>query len=130
MSPKRPLVKSNNLDHLGLVAARYDELGIGDVIDEAIEPDLEKRKVSLGQAVKAMVLNGLLLGEERNVNMMWPVTLSVEAQLVMSMMCLISWCVLSVRRGLSLNISMMPWDDVLASKWALHGYVMSGTNCN
>jgi len=52
-------IKSKNLDHLGLVAGMYDELGIGDVIDNAIEQDMEKRKVSIGQAVKAMVLNGL-----------------------------------------------------------------------
>jgi len=37
----------------------YDKLGIGDVIDKTIEQDMEKRKVSIGQAVKAMVLNGL-----------------------------------------------------------------------
>jgi transposase len=52
-------IKSKTLDHLGLVAGMYDELGIGDIIDEAIEQDEEKRKVSIGQAVKAMVLNGL-----------------------------------------------------------------------
>jgi transposase len=56
---KKPSVESKNLDHLGLVATMYDELGIGEVIDEAIEQDMDKRKVSLGQAVKAMVLNGL-----------------------------------------------------------------------
>ena len=50
-------IKSKNLDHLGLVAGMYDELGIGDIIDDTIEQDTEKRKVSLGQAVKAMVLN-------------------------------------------------------------------------
>jgi transposase len=52
-------IESKNLDHLGLVAGMYDELGIGDIIDEAIEQDKEKRLVSIGQAVKAMVLNGL-----------------------------------------------------------------------
>ncbi len=61
MSPnhKSPSVESKTLDHLGLVAAMYDELGIGDIIDEAIEQDMDKRKVSIDQAVKAMVLNGL-----------------------------------------------------------------------
>lgn len=52
-------IESKTLDHLGLVAGMYDELGIGDIIDEAIEQDEEKRFVSIGQAVKAMVLNGL-----------------------------------------------------------------------
>jgi len=52
-------IESKTLDHLGLVAGMYDELGIGDIIDEAIKQDEEKRSVSLGQAVKAMVINGL-----------------------------------------------------------------------
>ncbi len=51
--------QSKILDHLGLVAGMYDELGIGDVIDRAIKQDHSQRHVSIGQAVKAMVLNGL-----------------------------------------------------------------------
>jgi transposase len=51
--------QSQVLDHLGLVAAMYEELGIGAVIDRAIAQHTTKRTVSLGQAVKAMVLNGL-----------------------------------------------------------------------
>ncbi len=51
--------RSHNLDHLGLVAALYDELGIGALIDTLIPQDLEQRHVSVGQAVKAMVINGL-----------------------------------------------------------------------
>jgi transposase len=53
------IYQSQVLDHLGLVAGMFDELGIGAVIDQAIPQDLTKRTVSLGQAVKAMVLNGL-----------------------------------------------------------------------
>ena len=52
-------IDSKNLDHLGLVAGMYDELGIGEIIDEVIEQDFEARQVSIGQAMKAMVLNGL-----------------------------------------------------------------------
>jgi len=51
--------QSQILDHLGLVAGMFDELGIGNVIDQAIDQDASKRQVSIGQAVKAMVLNGL-----------------------------------------------------------------------
>ena len=51
--------KSYNMDHLGLVAGMYDELGIGDLLDQMIYQDEEKRVVSIGQAMKAMVLNGL-----------------------------------------------------------------------
>ena len=50
---------SKQLDHLGLVAGMCDELGIAERIDERIPQDLIKRKVSAGQAVKAMILNGL-----------------------------------------------------------------------
>jgi transposase len=51
--------ESKELDHLGLVAGMYEELEIGKRIDEHIAQDFEQRKVSVGQAVKAMVLNGL-----------------------------------------------------------------------
>jgi transposase len=51
--------QSQILDHLGLVAAMFDKLGIGDVIDRNIDQDARRRQVSVGQAVKAMVLNGL-----------------------------------------------------------------------
>jgi transposase len=51
--------QSKILDHLGLVAAMFDELEIGQRIDQAIAQDFDQRIVSVGQAVKAMVLNGL-----------------------------------------------------------------------
>lgn len=51
--------ESKELDHLGLVAGMFDELEIGERIDEHIAQDFEQRKVSVGQAVKAMVINGL-----------------------------------------------------------------------
>jgi transposase len=47
------------LDHLGLVAGMFDELGIGDVIDQATQQHPEMRDLTAGEAVKAMVLNGL-----------------------------------------------------------------------
>jgi transposase len=50
---------SEVLDHLGLVAGMFDELGIGDVLDRAMQPNPETRIVPVGNAVKAMVLNGL-----------------------------------------------------------------------
>ena len=51
--------RSQVLDHLGLVAGLCDELGIGDVIDQATQHNPEMRIVTAGHAVKAMVLNGL-----------------------------------------------------------------------
>ncbi len=50
---------SQVLDHLGLVAGMFEELGIGEVIDEATQQKPEMRIVTAGQAVKALVLNGL-----------------------------------------------------------------------
>lgn len=51
--------ETKNLDHLGLVAAQFDELGLVELIDSVVPQDNEKRNVSLGQAIKAMVVNGL-----------------------------------------------------------------------
>jgi transposase len=53
------ICESKDLDHLGLVAGMYDELEIGERIDEHIPQDFEQREVSIGKAVKAMVINGL-----------------------------------------------------------------------
>src|ERR1700752_5259457 len=57
--PNQPAYRSQVLDHLGLVAGMYDELGIGDVIDQATQHNPELRDLTVGEAVKAMVLNGL-----------------------------------------------------------------------
>ncbi len=57
--------KSETLEHLGLVAGMFDELGIGDLVDEMVPQDLSQRKVSIGQALKAMVLNGLGFANRR-----------------------------------------------------------------
>jgi len=48
-----------NLDHLGLIAEQFDDLGLVELIDSMVPQDKEKRTVSLGQSVKAMVINGL-----------------------------------------------------------------------
>ena len=50
---------SKLLNHLGLVTGMYDELGLGELIDSLIPQDEEQRTVSVGQAVKAMIVNGL-----------------------------------------------------------------------
>jgi transposase len=55
----RPQYESQVLDHLGLVAGMFDELGIGDILDQATQQDPETRDLTVGEAVKAMVLNGL-----------------------------------------------------------------------
>ena len=57
--PERPMYRSQVLDHLGLVAGMFDELGLGDVIDQATQQNPEMRDLTVGEAVKAMVLNGL-----------------------------------------------------------------------
>src|ERR671925_223183 len=57
--PKQAPYRSQVLDHLGLVAGMFDELGIGDVIDHATQQNPATRDLTVGEAVKAMVLNGL-----------------------------------------------------------------------
>jgi transposase len=47
------------LDHLGLVAGMFEELGIAEVMDHATQQDPAMRIVPAGHAVKAMVRNGL-----------------------------------------------------------------------
>ena len=54
-----PLYNSYNLDHLGLIAGMFDELGLSELIDTVIKQDHEQRQVSVGTCVKAMILNGL-----------------------------------------------------------------------
>jgi transposase len=56
---RRPPYRSHVLDHLGLVTGMFEELGIGEVIDQATQQNPEMRIVTAGHAVKAMVLNGL-----------------------------------------------------------------------
>lgn len=50
-------LQSQRLDHLGIVAGICDQIGLVEVIDAQIGET--GRKVSVGQAVKAMILNGL-----------------------------------------------------------------------
>jgi transposase len=57
--PQPPVYRSQVLDHLGLVAGMFDEVGIGDVIDQATHQNPAMRDFTVGEAVKAMVLNGL-----------------------------------------------------------------------
>jgi len=56
--PPQPY-RTQVLDHLGLVAGMFEELGITEVIDRATKQDPEMRIVTAGHAVKAMGLNGL-----------------------------------------------------------------------
>ena len=57
--PDQPTYHSQVLDHLGLVAGMFDDLGIGEVIDRATQQNPEMRDLTVGEAVKAMGLNGL-----------------------------------------------------------------------
>jgi transposase len=57
--PQPPSYRTQVLDHLGLVAGMFEELGITEVIAQATQQNPEMRLVTVGHAVKAMVLNGL-----------------------------------------------------------------------
>jgi transposase len=59
------LPASKVLGHLGLVAGMFEELEIGDRIDEHIAQDFEEREISVGQAVKALVVNGFGFVQQR-----------------------------------------------------------------
>ena len=54
-----PVPYSKILDHHGLVAGFYHSLGFADIIDKALGGAAPERKISSGQLVTAMVLNGL-----------------------------------------------------------------------
>jgi Domain of unknown function (DUF4277) len=56
--PNPPAYRSQVLDHRGLVAGMFDELSIGDVIDQATHQDPELRDLTVGEAVKTLVLTG------------------------------------------------------------------------
>lgn len=50
--------ESKRLDHLGIVAGMFEELGLGAVADGALEVD-QPSKLSPGMCLKAMIVNGL-----------------------------------------------------------------------
>ena len=56
---KEQKYRSKIMNHLGLIAGMTKELEIANLIDSLIEQDMDKRTVSIGKAVEAMVLNGL-----------------------------------------------------------------------
>jgi transposase len=64
-SSESEVLQSKIFDHLGLVAGMFEELEIGARIDEQIAQDFEERNVSVGQAVKALVLTGLGFVQQR-----------------------------------------------------------------
>jgi len=49
---------SKNLDHLGIVSQICDEIGIVEIIDKLIPPE-QSMKLSHGECIKLMVINGL-----------------------------------------------------------------------
>ena len=51
-------INIQNLDHLGIVAGLIDEIGIVEKINEKLGVD-SREKITSGQVVKGMVLNGL-----------------------------------------------------------------------
>ena len=57
--PDHLTYRSQMLDHLCLVAGLFDELGIGDVLDQATDQNPALRDLTVGEAVNAMGLNGL-----------------------------------------------------------------------
>ena len=58
-APDADTYASYTLDHHGLVAGMVDELGLVEKIDGMIPQDMGQRQVSVGVAVKAMIIIGL-----------------------------------------------------------------------
>jgi len=56
---KEATYTSETIEHWGLVSSMVEELEIVSIIDTEISQDLSQRKVSVGQAVKAMIICGL-----------------------------------------------------------------------
>lgn len=54
-----PQILTKNLDHLGLVAGFCKEVGIARLIDKVLPEQPQEKKVSYGQLLEAMILNGL-----------------------------------------------------------------------
>lgn len=65
MDIKEDEIKALSMDHHGLVAAMCKELGIGEKINKRIGNGDERRVVSPGQAIVAMILNGLGFTDRR-----------------------------------------------------------------
>jgi hypothetical protein len=59
MLPAQPRYRSPVVDPLGLVAGMGDELGLGDGMAPATPQPPARRDLTVGEAVNAMVLNGL-----------------------------------------------------------------------
>ena len=51
-------VRVERLDHLGLIAAVINDLGLVSLLDTRLKPD-DQEAITPGEAVKGMILNGL-----------------------------------------------------------------------
>jgi transposase len=57
-------ISTNTIEHFGIIAGIFDELGIGSIIDRAL-PKTRSHKASHSTIIKAMCLNGLGFNESR-----------------------------------------------------------------
>jgi transposase len=57
--------ESWNLDHIGLVGALCQDIGLIKIIDDVVPNQSTKRKLTLGQRLGALVINGLGFAERR-----------------------------------------------------------------
>jgi len=51
-------ITTTQIDHFGIVAGIFDQLGIAEVVDKKI-PKIGHHKLTHSDAVKAMIINGL-----------------------------------------------------------------------
>lgn len=58
------MISTYTLNHFGIVSATCEELGVKGIVDSLINPD-SQQKVTVGQAVVAMIINGLGFSNRR-----------------------------------------------------------------
>jgi transposase len=56
---KKIQVKTQNLDHLGVVAGMCEEIGLVGLIDKECGQQAKNKHLTFGECVKCMILNGL-----------------------------------------------------------------------
>jgi hypothetical protein len=63
-------IEIKNIDHLGIVAGIVDSIGLVEIINNLLGSEAGE-KVSAGQVVKAMILNGLGMAQNPLLKINW-----------------------------------------------------------
>lgn len=58
MTQQQPDIQVRDIDHLGIIAGIIDQMGLVNEVNELVGTHAQEQ-VSIGQVLKAMILNGL-----------------------------------------------------------------------